>query len=184
MGNVLTRARNDNPVRNDVELVQHENPPAVEVLENNVAQEQDDIEEESSDSSEEERKSTDYDLVIDINNICDGLSLQWPVSISPWLRERASQNPNRELCRVIDQYFKDPPNIVSIMGRFDRGKTFIINQLAETLLPCGSKIQTKGLSFLCPKDNDNSNVIYLDTSGTNSPLRGCKLFRTIYSSNY
>lgn len=118
----------------------------------------------------------EYDLVIDINNICDGDSLAWPVSTSSWLEQQAKNaSPEKNLAEAIGTFLGDLPNLVSIMGRFDRGKTFIINQLAKSALPSGRRVQTKGLSFLCPKDSSNSNVIYLDTSGTNSPLQDCKL---------
>eukprot|EP01121_Diplochlamys_sp_Union-15-3_P013271 TRINITY_DN4095_c0_g1_i1.p1 TRINITY_DN4095_c0_g1~~TRINITY_DN4095_c0_g1_i1.p1 ORF type:complete len:658 (-),score=136.28 TRINITY_DN4095_c0_g1_i1:27-2000(-) len=61
--------------------------------------------------------------------------------------------------------------IVSVSGLFNRGKTFLLNKLGKTSLPSDMKVNTKGLSFVLPDDDNVKNLIFLDTAGTNSPLQ-------------
>jgi len=60
--------------------------------------------------------------------------------------------------------------IVSVLGEFNRGKTWVLNRLAGTHLPCGVNIRTEGLSFkrltLAKKE-----IALLDTAGSGAPVR-------------
>jgi len=37
--------------------------------------------------------------------------------------------------------------IVAVVGLYDKGKTFVLNNLTQQQLPSGKKVNTKGLSF-------------------------------------
>jgi len=68
---------------------------------------------------------------------------------------------------------------VSVLGLFDRGKTYLLNKLANSNLPSGRRVRTKGISV---KRSNESNhigrkVLFLDTAGTKEPLlkkRNCR----------
>eukprot|EP00667_Euglena_gracilis_P005002 EG_transcript_5025 len=60
--------------------------------------------------------------------------------------------------------------IVTVLGEFNRGKTWVLNRLTGTRLPTGVNIRTEGLSFkrltLARKE-----LALLDTAGAGSPVR-------------
>ena len=37
--------------------------------------------------------------------------------------------------------------VVAVLGLYDKGKTFVLNNLTDSKLPSGKKVSTKGLSF-------------------------------------
>jgi len=53
---------------------------------------------------------------------------------------------------------------------YNKGKTLVINNLSDIQLPSGSKITTRGLSFVCPSSYEGS-MVFLDTAGTHSPVQ-------------
>lgn len=62
---------------------------------------------------------------------------------------------------------------VSVLGLFNRGKTFLINKLAGRKLDSSRRISTKGISLLLPSKEaslSDRQVVYIDTAGTSSPL--------------
>ena len=61
--------------------------------------------------------------------------------------------------------------MVSSVGYFNKGKTFVINKTASLNLPSARELHTRGLSFVLPRD-ERQNWIFLDTAGTNSPVLG------------
>ncbi len=65
--------------------------------------------------------------------------------------------------------------VVSVVGLFDRGKTFLLNKLSGSQLPSSQRVHTKGISLKIPKGegkglNLASNIVLFDTEGTNAPL--------------
>lgn len=60
--------------------------------------------------------------------------------------------------------------LVSVMGLYDKGKTFFINHLVDHSLPSGKKSTTKGLSFKTIYLNDCTKFTIVDTAGTYSPV--------------
>ena len=61
--------------------------------------------------------------------------------------------------------------IVSVMGLYDKGKTFILNQITDCELPSGKKVNTKGLSFKMVEMETGTQLVLLDTAGSYSPVR-------------
>ena len=68
--------------------------------------------------------------------------------------------------------------IVSVIGTFDRGKTFILSELANIEYPSGFDFETPWICGVFPKKridkNDESfylNCLLLDTAGFNSPAQ-------------
>ena len=60
--------------------------------------------------------------------------------------------------------------VVAVLGLFDKGKTFVLNRLAEIDLPSGKKVSTKGLSFK-HVDVEGTKFVVLDSEGSYSPVR-------------
>lgn len=61
--------------------------------------------------------------------------------------------------------------IVSVVGLYDKGKTFVLNNLAESNLPSGKKLTTAGLSFKYVDVEKGTKLILLDTAGSYSPVK-------------
>ncbi|KYQ89819.1 hypothetical protein DLAC_09792 [Tieghemostelium lacteum] len=131
--------------------------------------------------------SDNYDFIIDITTIDDIKKSGWDIHIDRALLKNI--NKNLEKITYINSEVKGEPKIqkmfnlntkcnsytmVAVMGLFNRGKTLLINLLSNSKsmgLPSGKTVQTKGLSF---KGFPNTNILYLDTAGTNSPLNYSK----------
>ena len=56
-------------------------------------------------------------------------------------------------------------SIVAVVGLYDKGKTFVLNNLTGSNLPSGKKVNTKGLSFKSVDVDSGTNMILLDTAG-------------------
>ncbi len=51
------------------------------------------------------------------------------------------------------------------------GKTFVLNNLTQSNLPSGKKINTKGISFKHVNVDSGTNLILIDTAGSYSPVK-------------
>jgi hypothetical protein len=73
---------------------------------------------------------------------------------------------------ILKQEFQG--SITSVLGMYNRGKTWFFNRLAGTNLDCGMRTHTLGLSFKEPSgfglDSVKSLVLLLDTAGTMAPV--------------
>ena len=61
--------------------------------------------------------------------------------------------------------------IVAVVGLYDKGKTFVLNNLSSSNLPSGKKVNTKGLSFKYVDVDKGTKLILLDTAGSYSPVK-------------
>lgn len=61
--------------------------------------------------------------------------------------------------------------IVAVVGLYDKGKTFVLNNLSSSNLPSGKRVNTKGLSFKYVNVDDGTKLILLDTAGSYSPVK-------------
>lgn len=61
--------------------------------------------------------------------------------------------------------------IVAVVGLYDKGKTFVLNNLSDSNLPSGKKVNTKGLSFKYVDIDHSTRLILLDTAGSYSPVK-------------
>eukprot|EP01079_Euglenida_sp_SAG-EU17-18_P004185 gene4185-108_t len=93
-----------------------------------------------------------YDVIVRIDGFLRLLGPGWP--IETW-RQHDLQNWNGP--------------IVSVIGGFGKGKTYILNQIACGTLPSGLCVSTEGFSFKRIYI-DRRQLILLDTAGTNSPI--------------
>eukprot|EP01117_Protostelium_nocturnum_P012717 TRINITY_DN4694_c0_g1_i3.p1 TRINITY_DN4694_c0_g1~~TRINITY_DN4694_c0_g1_i3.p1 ORF type:complete len:606 (-),score=130.05 TRINITY_DN4694_c0_g1_i3:134-1882(-) len=66
---------------------------------------------------------------------------------------------------------------VTVLGYFDKGKTFLLNKLSGGNLENGNTITTRGISISVPRD-PNCKLLMVDTAGTNSPIDTALLRRT------
>lgn len=61
--------------------------------------------------------------------------------------------------------------IVAVVGLYDKGKTFVLNNLCGQKLPSGKRVNTKGLSFKYVDIEDGTKLVLLDTAGSYSPVK-------------
>ena len=62
---------------------------------------------------------------------------------------------------------------MAVLGLYDKGKTFVLNNLTETKLPSGKKVATKGLSFKHVEVDGGTRFVLLDSEGSYSPVKVC-----------
>ena len=113
-----------------------------------------------TDSNKKKKKSSKqknsspytYDIVINIDSL---VSKEYG-----WSIER-----NENLLSSISP--KDGYSIIGLVGRENIGKTYILNKICDLDLPCGTNVNTKGLSL---KYANNRNLICLDSSGIGTPV--------------
>lgn len=63
-----------------------------------------------------------------------------------------------------------PNKIVSFLGLYDKGKTFILNNLLNTSLPSEKKVRSHGISFKQISNENETPFLYIDTIGAYSPI--------------
>jgi hypothetical protein len=69
--------------------------------------------------------------------------------------------------------------VVAVVGLFDKGKTFVLNNLTQSNLPSGKRVSTKGLSFKNVVVDYGTRLILLDTAGSYSPVKISNEFSVI-----
>mmetsp|Transcript_3483 Transcript_3483/g.5205 ORF Transcript_3483/g.5205 Transcript_3483/m.5205 type:complete len:700 (+) Transcript_3483:206-2305(+) len=104
-----------------------------------------------------------YDWVVDIRLLSELASKGWKVAISKkfkdkWSKERKSRSTKFEGA------------VVGVVGLYDKGKTFVLNQITRARLPSGKKVSTNGLSFK-HVNVESSKFILLDSAGSYSPVK-------------
>ncbi len=102
-----------------------------------------------------------YDWIIDINLLSDLADTGWKLEFS----KRFGAQRRGE---VKERGWKGA--VVAVVGLYDKGKTFILNQITRTKLPSGKKVRTKGLSFK-HLNVDGTDFVLLDSAGSNAPVR-------------
>ncbi len=68
--------------------------------------------------------------------------------------------------------------IVSVLGSYHRGKSFLLNQLCDIKLPNGNLIHTEGISIIARR-NQTQNVIFIDTAIPKDKLEDKKATETL-----
>ena len=58
-----------------------------------------------------------------------------------------------------------------MLGLYDKGKTFVLNNLTDSKLPSGKKVSTKGLSFKHVEVDGGTPFILLDSEGSYAPVK-------------
>ena len=103
-----------------------------------------------------------YDFVFDIKSISDLTNGNgWALEVRNWTQG----------ADLLKNEFQG--SIASVMGMYNRGKTWFFNRLAGTNLQASMTAHTLGLSFKEAKDffgGGQSRVLLLDTAGTMAPI--------------
>lgn len=77
--------------------------------------------------------------------------------------------PSNYISKINELLFKKYDNKVrvSVLGLFNRGKTFVLNGLGDVELDSSFKVHTEGISISVP---ENGQIAIFDSAGTNVPL--------------
>ena len=104
--------------------------------------------------------TTPYDVVIRINSLAALKTSGWEIVLG-------------ENAKTIDSPVSKSDDgrgvIVAVLGSYNRGKSFLINQLCNINLRSGNLIHTEGLSMTAGR-NQAENIIFIDTAGTDTAI--------------
>ena len=99
-----------------------------------------------------------YDIILKINSIRDVLN-GWNIEFSPKGKEYYEKMKVKNFLKI------------GVAGAGNKGKSFLLQKLANIDLPTGTSIKTEGLSIRCPDmESENQNIILLDSAGSETPL--------------
>ena len=99
-----------------------------------------------------------YDIILKINSIRDILN-GWNIEFSEKGKEYYEKMKEKNFLKI------------GVAGAGNKGKTFLLEKLANIELPIGTSIKTEGLSIRCPDmESENQNIILLDSAGSETPL--------------
>ena len=98
-----------------------------------------------------------YDIVFDINSLENLKQNGWKIE--------ATEKGYQKYLKKKDKSC----TLVSLLGKKNKGKTFILSKINNLEIPDGCNITTKGLSFII-SDKDENNIIFLDTAGFEDSL--------------
>jgi HSP20 family molecular chaperone IbpA len=136
-----------------------------------------------------------YDWVVDIGLLTDITKDGWIVEFSDKFWNSLEEDQKNQLLRSLETEehkesnylntsFIDPElyerktgpgawegAVVAVVGLYDKGKTFLLNNITESKLPSGKKVNTKGLSFRHVNMDSGTKLILLDTAGSYSPVK-------------
>ena len=107
----------------------------------------------------DDKKTIDfYDIILKINSIRDILN-GWKIEFSENGKEYYEKMKAKDFLKV------------GVVGLGNKGKSFLLQKLADIELPTGTSIKTEGLSIKCPDINsENKNIILIDSAGSETPL--------------
>ena len=111
-----------------------------------------------------------YDIVFDINSLENLKQNGWKIE--------ATEKGYQKYLKKKDKRC----TLVSLLGKKNKGKTFILSKINNLEIPDGCNITTKGLSFII-SDKDENNIIFLDTAGFEIPLCEDDEFFKFYTNN-
>jgi len=130
------------------------------------------------DDMDEEDDSGLYDWIFDIDLISNIASIGWPVIFSKSFLQSTNLAAMRSVVCNQDENQDNSKKgvswegaIVAVVGLYDKGKTFVLNNLSNSNLPSGKKVNTKGLSFKYVDVDTGTKLILLDTAGSYSPVK-------------
>lgn len=133
-----------------------------------------------------------YDWIIDINLISDLSHSGWIMEFSERYWSTLDPEHREEMFKIADSgtdidlnaaitKVEEPEAkgssgdwegaIVAVVGLYDKGKTFVLNNITESNLPSGKKMTTRGLSFKHVNMDSGTQLILLDTAGSYSPVK-------------
>ena len=104
--------------------------------------------------------ATPYDVIIRINSLAALATSGWEIALGQNARDIRPQASTSGEGRGV---------IVSVLGSYNRGKSFLLNQLCDIKLPSGNLIHTEGISITAGR-NMAKNIIFIDTAGTDTAI--------------
>eukprot|EP01102_Stenamoeba_stenopodia_P021363 TRINITY_DN858_c0_g1_i1.p1 TRINITY_DN858_c0_g1~~TRINITY_DN858_c0_g1_i1.p1 ORF type:complete len:581 (-),score=139.62 TRINITY_DN858_c0_g1_i1:112-1854(-) len=111
----------------------------------------------------------DYDVVLDVSSLQQFSEAGWPLYVK--------RSTDQKVNKIVDSNLEFSGKIVSVLGLYDKGKSFLINKLFHLTLGSGKRVHTRGVSMkftsaAVPSSNpeeDKKDVLVLDTAGVHSP---------------
>lgn len=111
--------------------------------------------------------ATPYDIIIRINSLTDLRAQGWEILLGQHIHNAFE---NHLFSPIDNQAEKETGVVVTVLGAYNRGKSFLLNKLCKITVPTGNLIHTEGISITAGKDN-YTNIVFLDTAGTDTPVR-------------
>lgn len=108
---------------------------------------------------------TPYDVIIKINSLTALQTSGWEIVLG-----QSVDSVTQETNEPEDIYGV----VVSVLGSFNRGKSFLLNQLCGIRLRHGNLVRTEGISITAGREQA-SNLIFIDTAGTDTAIPRNKL---------
>jgi hypothetical protein len=152
-----TAVASSNWVREVLSIVKYDDIPPSEVIQQEIERL---IKEESS------KGSTKYELVIHADNLKD-VATGWKVSVPP----------ESTVAQAVQKFRDFRGQLFCPIGKYDEGKTFLINQIESVSLPSGFGNVTSAFSFITSVLN--SNAVYLDTAGQKRTVASDGLYNMV-----
>ncbi|CAF5226853.1 unnamed protein product, partial [Rotaria magnacalcarata] len=118
----------------------------------------------STDSPDIYRKSsipTPYDVTIRINSLVALSTSGWEIVLGNSASEIQSNSSIPKDNRGV---------IVAVLGSYNRGKSFLLNELCGLNLPSGNLIHTEGISITAGR-KQAENIVFIDTAGTDTAIQ-------------
>jgi HSP20 family molecular chaperone IbpA len=109
--------------------------------------------------------STPYDVVIRIDSLAALATSGWEIVLGQNIKHVDPKVSESEEGRGV---------IVAVLGSYNRGKSFLLNQLCDINLRTGNLIHTEGISITEGR-NQAKNIIFIDTAGTDTAIPKDKL---------
>jgi hypothetical protein len=118
-----------------------------------------------------------YDWIVDIDLITSVAKEGWKVYLSKKFADQSdfgkelidSPTENKEGQKQKKGGWDGAT--VAVVGLYDKGKTFVLNNLTQSNLPSGKKVNTKGISFKNVNVDAGTHLILVDTAGSYSPVK-------------
>jgi len=112
-----------------------------------------------------------YDIVIRINSLFELRSQGWEILLGEHTKNFL---PNKMITES-SVSTKTPSEqrqgvVVTVLGAYNRGKSFLLRKLCKIKLPNGNLIHTEGISITAGREN-YTNIVFLDTAGTDTPVK-------------
>ncbi|CAD8187620.1 unnamed protein product [Paramecium octaurelia] len=115
-----------------------------------------------------------YDWIVDIDLITTIAKNGWKVYLSKKFADaqvkQESEIPNYGFTKQQHKAQWEGA-AVAVVGLYDKGKTFVLNNLTSSNLPSGKKVTTKGVSFKHVNVDSGTQLILVDTAGSYSPVK-------------
>ncbi|CAF1227379.1 unnamed protein product [Adineta ricciae] len=111
-----------------------------------------------------------YDVIIRINNISDLRSKGWEVLVNKHTKKVKVAKSSFDHAANDDASSESKKGVVAtVIGAYNRGKTFLLEKLCGIELPTGNLVSTEGISITAGREN-YTNIVFLDTAGTDTPV--------------